>query len=754
MSTRINNPEAQETMPSYFPAIKSSESHPVASWQSVKNFITCDPVVKSHTLLYRKRLEISKQYADETKPQGPAITISAQMDGYGRKLDNFLKPTYHLMVECDNVPTDQLERCKELIDNDEYTFTEHRSISGRGFHIFCKYQSYDDMDITILELFQLMVVKAQLHYEHLLGLEFDKACSDITRCAGLAHDPEAYFNWQSTPFTLDFNDMKGIFTKRTQEAKKAKRAAKRKAKQSKKSEQGVKQMAAITIEEAAPHIKELLQQWGFDFEPGRHNEYVLHFGGVCVRYGLDKEEVLKYANAEFGTQYPDTASVIKACYKHTDKFATWHFYRPGEGYSGKPSVRTIKQWLSTHYEFQHNKVTGFYELRSRMVYQGKFPRFTRIDDNIENSLWAEMDEAGLHLSEKTLHNIINSDFSTPYDPLEDYLRGLPKWVKGKDPDYIDQLARRIHIVEKPGYDHNQDLFGYFFKKWLVAMVVAWIVLKVVNQFILILVGKGGIFKTTLFQYLLPPVLREYFFNDSTGNYTDKDFMEAFASKALLCLDEFETVFGKNLSAFKSNLTKLTFSIRRPYDKYRSELPHRGSLCGTTNSQQFITDEENRRYSPWIVESIESPMEFPIDYDHVYAQALALGQEVMRHEKGTPLEWTFWLTREDIELMRQHNRLFMVANYAEEQILKYYKVPQTDTPLEYIKFRYTSEILEKIGENPALRQNLNSHNIGAVMSRLGFKKIHKEHGNGWAVIEKEGCEIVSDAVVSPSDTVEE
>lgn len=128
-----------------------------------------------------------------------------------------------------------------------------------------------------------------------------------------------------------------------------------------------------------------------------------------------------------------------------------------------------------------------------------------------------------------------------------------------------------------------------------------------------------------------------------------------------------------------------------------------------NCQQFITDEENRRYSPWIVDSIESPIDYPIDYDHVYA---------------------------------------------EEQILKYYKVPLPDTPLEYIKFRYTSEILEKIGVNPALRQNLNSHNIGAVMSRLGFKKIHKEHGNGWAVIEKEGCEINSDAVIDPNDTMED
>ena len=150
------------------------------------------------------------------------------------------------------------------------------------------------------------------------------------------------------------------------------------------------------------------------------------------------------------------------------------------------------------------------------------------------------------------------------------------------------------------------------------MVVGWVNPTVINQTILILVGKGGIYKTTFFNYLLPPVLRAYFLNDSSANYMDKDFLEAFFSMALICLDELEAIFGKNLSAFKSAITKFTFSIRRPYDKYRSELPHRGTLCGTSNSQQFITDDENRRYSPWIVESIESPIEHPIDYTHVYA----------------------------------------------------------------------------------------------------------------------------------------
>ena len=60
-----------------------------------------------------------------------------------------------------------------------------------------------------------------------------------------------------------------------------------------------------------------------------------------------------------------------------------------------------------------------------------------------------MDESGLHLPEKTLHNIINSDFSEPFDPLDDYLRSLPKWKQGEDPDYINQLADRIDVENLP-----------------------------------------------------------------------------------------------------------------------------------------------------------------------------------------------------------------------------------------------------------------------------------------------------------------
>ena len=57
--------EETATMPSYFPSIKSSESHPLADWLYLKSVITSSPELRMMTETYRKRLAISKQFADQ-----------------------------------------------------------------------------------------------------------------------------------------------------------------------------------------------------------------------------------------------------------------------------------------------------------------------------------------------------------------------------------------------------------------------------------------------------------------------------------------------------------------------------------------------------------------------------------------------------------------------------------------------------------------------------------------------------------------
>ena len=737
--------EVEEVMPSFFWTIASSEGHQLINKDELVRIIKFDEMTKNHTELYRKQVPISKALADNTKLMMPGITASALMDGQGKQVANILKPTYWLAVDIDKIPDEKMQEVIAKTDKDPYVMARYVTASGHGLRILARYKPFDDPEVTAVELFDVVVRKAMDYFSILLGVPADEKCCDITRMCGLAHDPTAYFCWNSKPFELDTKDIKRLYFKKSM-AEKYERHSSRRRKPSQKMVSLAKHIP--TIDEAAPAIEKLLETWGKAFEPNRHNDYVYNFGLTCLKYDIDQKEATDYADQHFSAQYPKTVSVMNQAYKHQEQRGTWQFMRKGESYGKKPSMKMLKQWLSMRYEFHRNEVTGYYEVCSRDVLKGKFHRWTRMDDNIENSLWIGMEEDGLQTLLPRLHSLINSDFSEKYNPLLDYLTALPAW-DGKT-DYIQMLADRIHIADTDGAHHTQEDFRYFFKKWFVAMVVTWVTDTVVGQTILIFVGKGGLFKTTFFDKLLPKVLHDYFINESTASYTDKDFMEAMASKALMCLDEFETAFGKNLSAFKSCVTKLFFSIRRPYDKYRTELPHRAAMCGTSNSVQIISEEENRRYSPWLIESIDSPIDHPIDYQHVYAQAVALGKEVMERQRKHEDGWVFWLTTEDIEVMREHNKMFMISNYMEDQILRYYRVPGKDVEARYIKFRYSSEILERIGGCPALSRYIYQQNLASTLLRLGFGRKRRSKGMGWFVIEKEVGEMNTDAIVSPSE----
>lgn len=739
------NKEVEEVMPSFFWTIASSEGHQLINKDELVRIIKFDEMTKNHTELYRKQVPISKVLADNTKLMMPGITASALMDGQGKQVANILKPTYWLAVDIDKIPDEKMQEVIAKADKDPYVMARYVTASGHGLRILARYKPFDDPEVTAVELFDVVVRKAMDYFSILLGVPADEKCCDITRMCGLAHDPTAYFCWNSKPFELESKDIKRLYFKKSM-AEKYERRSSRRRKPSQKMVSLAKHIP--TIDEAAASIEKLLETWGKAFEPNRHNDYVYNFGLTCLKYNIDQKEATDYADQHFSAQYPKTVSVMNQAYKHQEQRGTWQFMRKGESYGKKPSMKMLKQWLSMRYEFHRNEVTGYYEVCSRDVLKGKFHRWTRMDDNIENSLWIEMEEDGLQTLLPRLHSLINSDFSEKYNPLLDYLTDLPAW-DGKT-DYIQMLADRIHIADTDGAHHTQEDFRYFFKKWFVAMVVTWVTDTVVGQTILIFVGKGGLFKTTFFDKLLPRVLHDYFINESTASYTDKDFMEAMASKALMCLDEFETAFGKNLSAFKSCVTKLFFSIRRPYDKYRTELPHRAAMCGTSNSVQIISEEENRRYSPWLIESIDSPIDHPIDYQHVYAQAVALGKEVMERQRKHEDGWVFWLTTEDIEVMREHNKMFMISNYMEDQILRYYRVPGKDVEARYIKFRYSSEILERIGGCPALSRYIYQQNLASTLLRLGFERKRRSKGMGWFVIEKEVGEMNTDAIVSPSE----
>lgn len=153
-----------------------------------------------------------------------------------------------------------------------------------------------------------------------------------------------------------------------------------------------------------------------------------------------------------------------------------------------------------------------------------------------------------------------------------------------------------------------------------------------------------------------------------------------------------------------------------------------------------------------MERIQSPRETPIDYRHLYAQALALGQKVMKEKTlsaasdGEEEPWVYWLTPKDISHLEVHNRLFIVNNYMEELIQKYYRVPDPDSDIHSpnLKFVTSAEILEHIAGNPVFRPSFSTRNVGDVMTHLGYSKTRRNNSHGWWVVEKAGVTIAADS----------
>ena len=149
------------------------------------------------------------------------------------------------------------------------------------------------------------------------------------------------------------------------------------------------------------------------------------------------------------------------------------------------------------------------------------------------------------------------------------------------------------------------------------------------------------------------------------------------------------------------------------------MPHVASFCGTGNNVQFLTDQSgNRRWLPFIVESITSPKEVPFEYEGIYAQAYALYRQGFRH----------YFSKAEEEVLKEHNRTFETPNPEQEAICKYFRKPGDN---ERGEFYTATDILCHIGYHPALR--LSVEKIGSAMKALGFVQYRSHGRRGYRVV---------------------
>ena len=328
--------------------------------------------------------------------------------------------------------------------------------------------------------------------------------------------------------------------------------------------------------------------------------------------------------------------------------------------------------------------------------------------------------------------IIESDFYPEYHPLREYLEGLPAW---NGIDYIDQVASMVRVT-----GCTQDMHNRFFKKWIVAMVAAWMDESVTNHEILTYIGPQGRYKTTFMTRLLPPVLGEYFATKTFKGRMDKDDRLALTELALIDLEELDVMSASEVNQLKALVTDPSVNLRPVYARYTVRRAHIASFCGTGNNPRFLTDlTGHRRWLPFMIEAIDSPYDHPFDYDGIYAQAYALYRNGFR----------YWFDDEENAELERHNRQFEEPCIEEELIRTYLRKPYGEERGEFLT---ATRIIELVGG--AVRVTLSPKRIAIAMQRLGYEQRRVLNTRGWNVVILTGDQIKEQQRMDAHRSVEE
>ena len=282
----------------------------------------------------------------------------------------------------------------------------------------------------------------------------------------------------------------------------------------------------------------------------------------------------------------------------------------------------------------------------------------------------------------------------------------------------------------PSQEADSSLFTLrsSLKKWLVGMVAGWISEDVVNNVILVFIGEQGAYKTTWFNYLLPPQLKQYFYTKTNANRMTRDDLLTLAQYGLVCCEELDTMRPAELNQLKAAVTMPSIDERAAYAHFHEHRKHIASFCGTGNNVSFLSDPTgNRRWLPFEVESIVSPRDHPFCYEGIYSQALAL------YKSG----FTFWFTKEEIQEQNRHNRKFETPRLEHELVDLYFRRPLEH---ENSMFMTSSRVLQVIGSG--ITQKLSATRIGMAFSELGFQRVRYHGIRGYLVMQRTAEEIMA------------
>ena len=715
---------------SLFRGVHDTQPRPV-TLEELVTMMRTDQSVRDLTEKHRyARATGDERNASRYKKMMASFGVAARFEG-GRQQKHIVELTGLSLVDIDHIAEEDMGRVLTLVREDPHTLLAYTTLSGHGVRVLARYAlntSNDNDNVNCLSdgkststltstfsNYKQAFLTVNTYYQNHTGLPTDGQCKNVGRISTIAYDESLYYNPEATPFAIKLEEKKPVGRPRKDESGK------------------------MTVERCEALVLRELEQRGVVYAPGTHNKYISDACYMMNRYGVPESDCTAWALDKFGdyqAEGNDVASIVRSCYAQTEEHGTVRPPRNTE--SRYASIRDIQNWLrSNNICIRHNVITRkreigtpsnlplYGEALQTSLYKKNAPvtpsiegggqggGSTELTDQHVNSLYCRFClDTGRQAKISDFYIIIESDFYPEYNPLREYLDSLPAWDGATD--YIDQLASRVHVT-----GCTQEMHNRFFKKWFVAMVAAWIVDGVTNHEILTYIGPQGIYKSTFMRLLLPPTLRGYFSARNFANRMTKDDRLELTEMGLIALEELDHMKIHELNQLKAITTDPTVNERAAYARYRERREHIASFCGTGNNARFLTDlTSNRRWLPFMVDSIDSPYDTPINYMGTYAQAYALWKQ----------EFRYWFDDAENAELEEHNHNFEEPNLELELIQTYFRLPREN---EVGEFYTASRIIETICVS--IKTPLYPRNIAIWMNKLGYQQRRRDNMRGWNVI---------------------
>ena len=327
----------------------------------------------------------------------------------------------------------------------------------------------------------------------------------------------------------------------------------------------------------------------------------------------------------------------------------------------------------------------------------------------------------IKVTDKQLRMLLSSpNHMESFNPICDYLESLRGKYKG--PSQIDLLCTSLRLVQDD--KASKERACRLLRKWLVATAACALGIHQ-NDVALGLVGeKAGIGKTTFFELLVPPCLKEYY---QVAQKDERLFSmpNSFTQRFLLNFDEFAAISKRNDEDFKLYMSASVIEIKRPGSRYAEKVPRVASCCFTSNKNQrmggFISKPDNgllRRLAVIEVDAIDDYRK-RLDVDQLWAEA------IMMIDGGFDPVWS----QKEYQEFVEENRQYVEESNALRLLRLYYKLPGAERKGTFMTARKIVEELKDKRKLSSQAQQVNEVTVGQALVTMGFKSVSQRDTDG-------------------------